>query len=77
MILTRESKPDTGIFSIDLTGYMGNALYLVGLARTLGHRVGYSEKRIKAFQKVMMMGDYEGMIQMLDKEFGEFVVFWR
>ena len=62
---------------IDLTGPYGNAMHLVGLVDVWGRHLGYSEQRIKAIQRVMLMGNYEGLLKIIDREFGHFVTFWR
>jgi hypothetical protein len=46
-------------------------------ANTIGRQLGYSRQRITAIRKVMMMGDYEGLVKVFDKEFGHFVTLWR
>lgn len=76
MILSKKEMPQRGI-EIDLTGPQGNAYYLMGLVGFYGRQCGYSEKRIKAIQKVMQMGDYDGLVKMFDKEFGHFVTLWK
>lgn len=66
-----------GIIEIDLTGPEGNAFALCSAARTIGRDLGYSENRIAAICKVMMMGDYDGLIKVFDREFGQIVTLWR
>ena len=62
---------------IDLTGPDGNAFALMKYAQNLGRQLGYPEERITAIRKVMMMGDYEGLIRVFDREFGHIVTIWR
>ena len=76
MIRSRKSMPVRPL-EIDLSGPYGNAIHLVGLTAKYGRDLGYSEDRIKAIQKVMLMGDYEGLLKMFDREFGHFVTLWR
>ena len=76
MILSKEDKPKSSI-EIDLTGPDGNAFALMKWAELLGNQLGYSRDRITAIRKVMMMGDYEGLVKVFDKEFGHFVTLWR
>ena len=76
MIRSIEDKPPA-LVELDLTGPQGNAYYLLGVAKRFGEQLGYSDKRIKAIQKVMLMGDYEGLVKVLDREFGHVVTFWR
>ena len=76
MIRSREEKPIRGI-EVDLNGPEGNAYALCCMARTIGRKLGYSEARIAAICKVMMMGDYEGLLKVFDREFGHIVTLWR
>lgn len=77
MILERKHRQPKYPIEIDLSGPYGNAIHLMGLAAVWGRDLGYSESRIKAIQKVMIMGDYEGLLKVIDREFGEHVIFWR
>jgi len=43
----------------------------------LGRDLGYSQQRITAIRKVMMMGDYDGLVKMFDREFGHIVTLWK
>ena len=76
MIRSREEKPIRGI-EIDLSGPEGNAFVLMGYVKRLGRLKGYSDQRTTAICEVMMMGDYEGLLKMFDKEFGDIVTLWR
>lgn len=77
MILEKRNKPESTTLDIDLTGPEGNAFVLMGYVRTFGRQLGYSEAKILAIQKVMRMGNYDGLINMFDKEFGDYVTLWR
>ena len=77
MIKDRRSKPQKKQIELDLSGPEGNAFHLMGLAIVLGRQLGYSNERISAIRKVMMMGDYEGLVTVFDREFGDFVTLWR
>lgn len=76
MIRSKEEKPYRGI-EIDLNGPEGNAHVLMAYARKLGRQLGYSSQRCDAIVQVMMMGDYEGLVKVFDREFGDFVTLWR
>ena len=76
MIRSREEKPIRGI-EIDLRGPDGNAFALIKHASQLGRMLGYSQQRITAIQEVMMMGDYEGLLKVFDREFGHIVTLWK
>jgi len=76
MILDKGSKP-VGPIQIDLDGPGGNAFALMKAAQALGRKMGYSEEKITAIRKVMMMGDYEGLLNVFEKHFGDSVILWR
>ena len=76
MIRSREEKPVRSI-EIDLTGAEGNAFALMQYATKLGLKLGYSPQRVAAIRKVMMMGDYEGLVKVFDREFGHIVTLWK
>jgi hypothetical protein len=67
-------KMKTGPVEIDLTGPDGNAFYLIGTANNLAKQLGLDGK---AIQKEMMMGDYENLIKVFDKHFGDYVTLYR
>ena len=67
-------KIKTGPVEIDLTGPDGNAFVLLGTANKLAKQLGLDGK---AIQSEMMSGDYENLINVFDKHFGEFVTLYR
>jgi hypothetical protein len=62
---------------IDLTGPDGNAYALLAYAKTLYKEMGKSDEKILSLQKDMMSGDYEHLLQVFDREFGDFVTMYR
>ena len=64
----------TGPVEIDLTGPDGNAFVLLGTASNLAKQLGLDGKKI---QSEMTSGDYENLINVFDKHFGEFVTLYR
>lgn len=64
----------TGPVEIDLTGPDGNAFALIGIAGNLAKQLDLDKKKI---QTEMMSGDYENLIKVFDKHFGEFVTLYR
>jgi hypothetical protein len=64
----------TGPVEIDLTGPDGNAFVLIGTAGRLAQQLGLDKKKIQA---EMMTGDYENLLKVFDKHFGEFVTLYR
>ena len=59
---------------IDLTSPDGNSFYLLGLAAKWAKQLG---KDYPAIKKEAMSGDYDHLLGVLDREFGEYVVFLR
>ncbi len=76
MIRDRSEKPPSKI-EIDLSGPEGNAFFLMKYAETLGKKLGYSPERITAIRKVMMMSNYDGLVDTFDRQFGHIVTIWR
>jgi len=60
--------------SIDLTGPKGNAYFLLGYAKSLAKDLGRDPKDITDRMK---SGDYENLIEVFEKEFGEYVTLYR
>ena len=69
----RKKKEPEGIV-IDLTGEKGNAYYLLGTARNYANQLGLDAKKIG---EEMRSGDYENLVQVFDKYFGDFVTLER
>jgi len=67
-------KEKTGPVEIDLTGTDGNAFALMGYAKSLARQLNLDFKPI---QTEMMSGDYENLINVFEKNFGEFVTLYR
>ena len=74
MIKSKYQKMKTGPVEIDLTGPNGNAFYLIGTAKNLAKQLGLDGK---AIQTEMMQGDYENLLKVFDKHFGEFVTLYK
>lgn len=62
---------------IDLNGPGGNAFSLMGNATTLGRKLGMSKKEIDNIINEMMEGDYEHLLSVFDREFGNLVILQR
>ncbi len=72
--MIKYKKMKTGPVEIDLTGPDGNAFTLIGIAGNLAKQLCLDKKKI---QSEMMSGDYENLIKVFDKHFGEFVTLYR
>lgn len=68
-ILQKEAKPFEKPV-IDIDGPNGNAWVLIGHARQLARKIGLDEDVIA---DEMMAGDYENLLEVFDKHFGEYV----
>ena len=62
---------------IDLTGPDGNAFALMGYARQFARQLGYSKEDQDQLLELMTSGDYENLLEVFDKHFGEFVILER
>ena len=67
-------KMKTGPVEIDLTGPDGNAFNLIAIAGNLAKQLDLDKKKI---QSEMMSGNYENLLKVFDKHFGEFVTLYR
>ena len=59
---------------IDLTGPQGNAFFLLGTAKNLATPLGLDAD---AIIEEMKSSDYENLIQVFDKYFGDFIILER
>ena len=71
--MIREKQPQNEIV-IDLTGPQGNAFFLLGTASKYARKLGLDDVKI---MEEMKSGDYENLIQVFDKYFGDFVILER
>ena len=71
-VMIREKQQQTGPIIVDLTGPDGNAFALMGLANRLAKQLGF-----KSPTEEMMKGDYEHLLEVFDKNFGDFVILER
>jgi hypothetical protein len=76
-IVNREKVLQKRKIEIDLTGPQGNAFVLLGYVKQLGKQLHWDAEKIKKIQDEMMDSDYEHLLAVLDREFGDFVDFLR
>ena len=69
-----KKKNETFGIEIDLTGPDGNAFFLLGTAGRLAKQLGLNSKEIQA---EMMRGNYEHLVGVFDRHFGNFVTLYR
>ena len=72
--MIREKKQHTGPTVIDLTGPDGNAFALMGYANRFAKQLGLN---FKSPADEMMQGDYEHLLEVFDKNFGDYVTLER
>jgi hypothetical protein len=72
--MIKYKKMKTGPVEIDLTGPDGNAFNMIAIAGNLAKQLDLDKKKI---QSEMMGGDYENLLKVFDKYFGEFVTLYR
>lgn len=72
--MIKYKKMKTGPVEIDLTGPDGNAFNMIAIAGNLAKQLYLDKKKI---QSEMMSGDYENLIKVFDKHFGEYVTLYK
>ena len=75
--MIRQKQEKEGPIVIDLTGPDGNAYTLMAYATNFGKQLGWDKVRIQELTNEMMSGDYEHLLQVFDREFGNFVILER
>jgi len=68
--MIRKKQPQREII-IDLNGPYGNAFVLIGHAMRFAKQLG---KDGKAITNEMMSSDYDNLIEVFEREFGDFVI---
>lgn len=72
MITSKRPKKDK--IEIDLQGPEGNAFALLAIAKDLCHKTHIVWEPVK---NEMTSGDYENLIQVMDRYFGNLIVMYR
>ena len=65
------------MLEIDLSGPQGNAFFLLGTASKLGRQLGLDKEEIEIILRQMRFSDYENLINVFDRNFGDFVILYR
>jgi hypothetical protein len=73
MIKSINEKKTSGI-EIDLTGPDGNAFVLMGMASKFAKQLGLNKDEIISD---MMSGNYEHLLEVFEKHFGDYVTLYR
>ena len=72
--MIRKKQVQTGPIVIDLTGPDGNAYALMAHANRFAKQLGIDGKTVI---DEMMSGNYENLLEVFDKHFGDFVILER
>ena len=74
--MIREKQPQSEII-IDLTGPDGNAFALMAYANRFAKQLGYTPQQRGDLTTEMMGSDYENLLEVFDRNFGDFVILER
>ena len=72
--MTIKNKDKNKKIEIDLTGPDGNAFVIMGYVKRLAEQLN---RDTDVILKEMMSGDYENLIEVFDREFGDYVTLYR
>ena len=70
-------KQQSSEIVLDLTGPDGNAFALMGHAMNFGKQLGFSKLAIDGIIEEMKLSDYENLVSVFDKYFGDYVILER
>ena len=65
------------MIEINLNGPQGNAFFLLGTASKLGRQLGLDKEEIEIILRQMRFSDYENLINVFDRNFGDLVILYR
>jgi GTPase len=69
-----KTKRNKSQLEIDLTGPQGNAFYILGVANKLSKQLGLDSEEI---HNEMTSGNYENLLEVFEKYFGDHVIMYR
>lgn len=72
--MIRSKEESSGPVIVDLTGPEGNAFVLLGYAKNWSKQLGLDWNQVKT---EMTSGDYENLLSVLEKYFGEYIILER
>ena len=73
-IKSKDDMPTSRKLEIDLTGPQGNAYCLIGITKDLAKQLG---KESTPIIEEMIKGDYEDLLKVFEREFGQYVDLYR
>ena len=62
---------------INLSGPNGNAFCILGYVSTLGEMLGMEENEMQSIRDEMISSDYDNLISVFVKHFGDLVIIYR
>ena len=68
---------ERGPIEIDLTGPEGNAFVLLGYAKRYAKQLGKNGVEAEAIINEMTSGNYDNLLDVFDREFGDYVTLYR
>jgi hypothetical protein len=63
------------MITIDLNGPEGNAFFLIGLGKKIGRQLELPWKQVNDTVNEMMSGDYQNLLDVFVREYGDYVEF--
>jgi hypothetical protein len=75
MITTR--RPERRFIEIDLRGPEGNAFVLLGKASSFCKQLGMDDSERESILSEMKSSDYDNLIEVFDKHFGEYCILYK
>jgi hypothetical protein len=73
-MIVDKKKREKSKLEIDLSGPDGNAFVLMGIAQKWAKQLGLDSKAVTAD---MMSGDYEHLLSVMEKHFGDHIIMYR
>lgn len=70
-------SPRKSKIEIDLAGPQGNAFNLLAVASRLSRQLRHSSEKEQAIQLEMTSGNYNNLIEVFDKHFGDYVILYK
>jgi len=75
--MIRKKQENYGPYVIDLTGPQGNANVLLGYAKQFARQLQFDDELKNKIVTEMQESDYENLINVFDKYFGDYVILER
>ena len=77
MLADRSTMPVSEKIEIDLLSSNGNAFVLIGICRDLGRKMGKTYAQLQAEQTELMSSDYEHLLSVVEKYYGDHINMYR